>query len=266
MIDYNTLGINSKCAFPNMPYDERFSLFKDVGFSSLLLWGGEEETSIEKRIFEANRQGLIVESVHAPYVGNTHIWNGGKDAERYLEERKELVELLGSMNVKTLVLHPEGNEGLPIVNPDGMKRYMRLFEAAMEQNVDVAIENIHILEPVKALILGSDLENIGFCFDSGHANIWGENDDMLRLFGDKLKAIHLHDNDGVKDTHEPLFSGTINWADIAKELAMSSYSGTLTLETKFKGETEKELIKRLEEAYSSGKRFASLLKNEYKSR
>lgn len=263
MIDYNKLGINSKCALMGIPYDERYSLFKEIGFESVLLWGGKEETPLQKRIETAKEYGVYVESVHAPYVGNTFIWNGGADCERYLEKLIELVKLLGDLKVKTLVLHPEGNEGLPTVNSDGLRRYMRLFEEASVADVDVAVENIHIIEPVKALLGAYSGKNVGFCFDSGHYNIWNNNCDMLELFGNRLKAIHLHDNDGVKDAHEPLFVGTIDWKTLAKKLAKTQYNGSLTLETKFKGQSERELVARLKAAYESGKRFAELLKKEY---
>ncbi len=263
MIDYNVLGINSKCALSGMPYDERFSLFKESGFESILLWGGEEETPLEKRIEESNKFGLKIESVHAPYVGNTYIWHGDVKAEEYLNKQIELIKLLGEAKIKTLVLHPEGNEGLPIVNAEGLKRYYRLFENAKTSGVDIAIENIHIIEPVKALVLQNEFDNVGFCFDSGHANIWSCNTDMLSLFGEKLKAIHLHDNDRIKDMHDPLFTGTVDWEMTAKKLVKTSYCGTLTLETKFKGKTGKELVERLKDAKTSGEMFATLLKNEY---
>lgn len=263
MINYKVLGINSKCATDGMSYEERCRLFRDVGFGSLLLWGGEEETPLEKRVDAAEKAGLYIESIHAPYVGNTYIWMDDVKGEAYLQKQIELARLVKTLGVKTLVIHPEGNEGIPTVNERGKARYKRLFDEIERLGINLAIENIHKADTLKSLLLGEDLPHVGFCCDSGHYNIWSDNCDMLALFGNKLKAIHLHDNDGKTDTHDPLFEGCVNFEDLAKRLVKTSYSGTLTLETKFHGNTYKELEERVEKAYASGKRFARLLEDEY---
>ena len=262
MIKTTVLGINSKCALSEMPYEERYKIFKDVGFSSVLLWGGEEETPFAKRAELARKFGLIIENAHASYVGNTYIWNDDLKGNEYLERQKAFIDECKLLGITTVVLHPEGNEGAPKINEKGLQRYMRLFDEAEKANVRIAIENIHLALPVEELLKLEGYKNVGFCFDSGHANIWERNKDFLSLFGNRLFALHLHDNDGVFDLHSPLFTGTVEWDIIAKKLSETSYDGTLTLETKFKGSSKKELIKTLESAYESGKRFARMLDEE----
>ncbi len=73
-------------------------------------------------------------------------------------------------------------------------------------------------------------DKLGFCFDSGHWNVFTPKADLLSLYGHKLKAVHLHDNDGIDDWHALPFSGRIDWNDIAAKLAGSSYPGVAALE------------------------------------
>ena len=56
--------------------------------------------------------------------------------------------------------------------------------------------------------------DLGFCFDTGHAHIMGGVEREFDLMKDRIKSLHVHDNDGKKDSH--LFptlakGGTIPW-------------------------------------------------------
>lgn len=43
-------------------------------------------------------------------------------------------------------------------------------------------------------------EVLGFCFDTGHANLVGiDFERFITRLGHRLKALHIHDNDGVGD-------------------------------------------------------------------
>ena len=41
----------------------------------------------------------------------------------------------------------------------------------------------------------------------------------------RLQALHLNDNDGSGDQHQPPFYGTVDWDRLAKLVASSSYKG-----------------------------------------
>ena len=70
-----------------------------------------------------------------------------------------------------------------------------------------------------------------FCFDSGHQNAFDKDFPYLEYFGDKLVALHLHDNNGLVDEHTiPPFSGTIDWDIIAKQLAVLPQIANISLD------------------------------------
>jgi sugar phosphate isomerase/epimerase len=44
-------------------------------------------------------------------------------------------------------------------------------------------------------------DRLKFCYDSGHENCFTPGADFLAKYGDKLAALHHHDNDGSSDQH-----------------------------------------------------------------
>lgn len=71
------------------------------------------------------------------------------------------------------------------------------------------------------------------CLDIGHAEMQGSGSgavNMIRALGDKLQALHIHDNDRHYDSHQIPFSMDIDFYAVVKALKEIGYSGWLTLE------------------------------------
>ena len=45
-----------------------------------------------------------------------------------------------------------------------------------------------------------------------------------------LVALHVHDNDGIRDLHQIPYEGVIDWADFARALSETCWNGVLSLE------------------------------------
>jgi sugar phosphate isomerase/epimerase len=67
--------------------------------------------------------------------------------------------------------------------------------------------------------------------DVGHAfiNRW-RMEELFIALGDRLKALHLHDNDGRKDSHLPLGEGVIDWESIFAALRKAGSEPDIVLE------------------------------------
>jgi sugar phosphate isomerase/epimerase len=79
-------------------------------------------------------------------------------------------------------------------------------------------------------------ETFGFCFDTGHANICKTDVRSALVFlGRRVKALHIHDNDGRHDLHTlPYtvhFGHFIDFEAFAKALADIDYDGDFTFES-----------------------------------
>lgn len=76
---------------------------------------------------------------------------------------------------------------------------------------------------------------LGFCYDSGHERYFAPTRDLLADYGDRLSALHLHDNDGAHDTHALPFSGAVDFGRIAAHLSRLDYPGAIALEAQNAG-------------------------------
>jgi len=102
-----------------------------------------------------------------------------------------------------------------------------------------------------------DSPNLGMTYDSGHGNVYPPGMTMLARFGHRLKALHLHDNDGTGDQHLLPFDGTVDWPALMKIVRDKGYRGATTLEL---GSAYKELTPEafLARAYACAARLEAL--------
>lgn len=71
----------------------------------------------------------------------------------------------------------------------------------------------------------------GMLFDTGHANVNGWNiPSLIRTLGSRIKGFHLHDNDGMTDSHQPIYNGTIPWNDVFAAISEMPSPPDLTVE------------------------------------
>ncbi len=132
-----------------------------------------------------------------------------------------------------------------------------ILPIAKQYGITICIENIytrsgsHIIEGpccnaskaaerIDRLNKEYGAEVLGFCFDTGHANLVGiEFESFIMTLGRRLKVLHIHDNDGVRDLHQMPFTFTrtrenkpsTNWDGFIRALALAGYDGVLNFET-----------------------------------
>ena len=72
----------------------------------------------------------------------------------------------------------------------------------------------------------------GICLDLGHAHVDGGVLAELEAAAPRLKHLHLHDNDGLHDTHLAPGLGSIPWPDVLARLAACGFEGAGALEVR----------------------------------
>ncbi len=88
---------------------------------------------------------------------------------------------------------------------------------ARQRGVEVLLENTpNALSSAERLIMFLETTHLelNFCLDVGHANANEGVDPAFRLMRNRLRSTHIHDNNGIDDSHLfPLISegGTIDW-------------------------------------------------------
>ena len=83
-------------------------------------------------------------------------------------------------------------------------------------------------------------EVLGFCFDTGHANLVGiDFESFITALGHRLKVLHIHDNDGRSDLHQIPFTFTrtrenkpsTDWQGFVRGLRNIHFDKVLSFET-----------------------------------
>ena len=68
------------------------------------------------------------------------------------------------------------------------------------------------------------------CWDTGHANIEGNQYNEIMALGEDLKAVHINDNRGMQDEHLIPYFGTVNMDEIMHALMDVEFKGYFTYE------------------------------------
>lgn len=213
--------------------DTRLRLISEAGFKSVLLWWAAESTfepPVPEKVETAAKHGLLVENAHLQFSGVNSLWEEGAEGEHYCLELIGLIAEAGIYGVPTLVVHLTRTSTPPGPNELGYSRFMRLIEAAERANVTLAFENLKRADRLYDFMEQAGSEKAGVCFDAGHNNCFFKENRVCRDFASRIKAVHLHDNNGKKDQHLIPFDGTVDWSMIRAELMDSAYTGAWSLE------------------------------------
>ena len=77
----------------------------------------------------------------------------------------------------------------------------------------------------------AEKECFGFCLDIGHLLVLGlDAKTCMETLGDRVKALHIHDNDGFDDLHLVPYAGLNDWEKFLKGLLAIDYTGDLNFE------------------------------------
>ena len=154
------------------------------------------------------------------------------------------IECTAEVGGEICVIHPDNNKS----PEENAQMYLELLPLAKACNVKIATENMwnwddgaeyssfaacatseSFCQHVDAV--GDDF--LVACLDIGHAEMQGSGSgaaNMIRALGDRLQALHLHDNDRRHDNHQIPFSMDVNWEAVVKALRDIGYQGWFTLE------------------------------------
>ena len=154
------------------------------------------------------------------------------------------IECTAEVGAEICVIHPDNNSTVE----QNVEMYMKLLPFAKACGVKIATENmwnwnkeLDIAAPAAcssadsflAHIKAMDDSHFVACLDIGHAEMRGLNSsavEMIYALGDKLCALHIHDNDKHRDSHQIPGSMNIDFASVASALKNVGYNGYYTLE------------------------------------
>jgi len=223
-----------------IPYTEQIELFKNVGFEAFFInW--EDGIDFDEIKRTADKNGMIIQSMHAPFHKMMHMWEETELTQTAVSELIRCVDDCILLGTDIMVVHAYIGFEKHSPNEYGIENYRKVVEYAKIRKIRIAFENTEGEEYLVALMEAfKDYDNVGFCWDTGHEMCYNYSKDMMALYGDRLIAMHLNDNLGIKsfegkidwtdDLHLLPFDGIADWNDIADRLNRCGYSGMLTFE------------------------------------
>lgn len=179
--------------------------------------------------------GIVCNQSHAPFPVSV------KEIYSYL---KRAIECTAEAGGKICIIHPDNNKSAE----ENAEMYFELLPFAKACGVKIATENMWDWNNEKecaASAACSDPESFNAhldavnddyfvaCLDLGHAEMKGlgtSAEEMILKLGDRLAALHIHDNDRWHDSHRIPFSMDIDFDKIVAALKKIEYKGYFTLE------------------------------------
>ena len=203
------------------------------------------------------KYGIRASQMHAPYpvrVEGRDVQNNYMQGE-VIPKSIVIAEVLG---VPWVVIHPfkmQYKYGKEREFQENIEYYKMLVPILKQCKVGICLENLYealgnrivegvCADPEEAVRYIDTLndyageELFGFCLDTGHLQLVNRDPaEFIHILGHRIKALHLHENDGAGDLHQlPYSFGSTagegqDWNGIMKALKDVGFAGTLSFET-----------------------------------
>lgn len=183
----------------------------------------------------AHDEGIRCNQTHAPFP----LFNP------FIESlMKKSIEVTAEIGGEIVIIHPDKSFGIE----GNIEAYNKLLPFAKEHGVKIATENMFdwreelghavpkacgTVESFTAHLNAIKDPYFVACLDLGHAEMMKDGTcavDLIKAIGNRLKALHIHDNDKTHDNHQIPFSMSIDYKPIVKALKEVGYNGYFTLE------------------------------------
>lgn len=230
---YDTVKAIKKAGF-----DGAFAQWYKRGAGGVTV-GGREQVGLIRD------EGLFVPFVHLGYDHINDLWLDGKPGDDMIDDYIADLDEVEKVGVDTVILHLTSKQNPPAPNELGVNRIMRLFLAAEERGISVALENNKVPGYFEYVFRMTG-DSAKVCLDVGHWHAHFKDRFDRKLLDGRIVAVHLHDNFGEDDEHLLPFDGNVPWEFYAENISACGYGGDITLESRYYG---KYTVESLDEFY-----------------
>lgn len=243
-------GISHWAFPPEMPTEDAIKLAAKIGFQSLELCVGEDDTvrldATEKDIARvvqcAHKAGLEILSVASGLGWKYPLTSPDpKVREKGREVLEKTMRIAHWAGVNSVLVVPG------IVTPDvpydvamenAIDSIRALVPTGEQLNVSMAIENVwnkFLLSPTEMRDFIDQFESpaVGAFFDIGNILLYGYPEHWISVLGSRIRKVHAKDfraNVGNLDGFVMLMEGDVNWPAVMQALRGIGYDGPLTAE------------------------------------
>ena len=269
-------GIVSNAYFNLYDYESGLKTAKKHGYdcidyqemispgSPLYKMSGAELSAFCKDLRKAAESaGIKIWQIHSVWPHDDTTKESRKEV---LKRHETVVKAAGMLGSKYAVLHPAmpygwGEEkSIKDAFDITAERFIRLLPIAKDLNVTLCVENmpfkkghsVSSIEEIKNLVKTINQPNMKACFDTGHCNVTCENHyEAIRLLGNDLACLHVHDDIYKQDRHLIPFQGEVDWEGFKQGLQEIEFKGCLSLETCVSRKTPEPMKSQMQLALSN---------------
>jgi sugar phosphate isomerase/epimerase len=252
MMTFGTIGA---FGFDDIDPPTILGLYRDTGCTLLQAYRNRLKKITARDILTQSRDiGLTVDSLHAHFGDDLDPSSEDEKLRAAVTEAyKREADYCLDLGAKLLVIHPS-----PPHAPAGdlEHRYAQLRKSFKEYakigeqtGAIFAFENMPPFHPIGGDVqrLVKEVADFGsphvvFMLDFGHAHMTCGIVEAIRSAGAHMKYTHVHDNDGVNDTHRMPYNGTLPWDACRDAIHAIGYNGVFLLEVFEKAEDMRRLM------------------------
>ncbi|MDI6644512.1 MAG: sugar phosphate isomerase/epimerase [Methanobacteriaceae archaeon] len=202
---------------------------------------------LERNIIDSYKLKI---NIHAPLSDINLASSNYAIRKSSISQIKKSIETASLMDSEIVVVHPGTISVMAAkfkdkVSKDCISSLRECSKYADEHSIDMCVENMpHIdgflcqdINHLKDVV--EDIDSF-ITMDVGHAHTNQYTvKEMLKL--ERIRHIHLSDNDGSYDSHNAVGSDNIDFKSLIKQLNKLNYKGNLTIEVKNREEVLKSL-------------------------
>lgn len=233
-----------KIGFMNSPFraiEDEFKFGRENGFDFMELTVEPPRSALEgirvdslNRLSEENRLPLLIghSAWYLPYANP--LVQLHQACLAYAEKCLDVFRALGIgvANIHTNFFYSVKVEEEIMANHLNFLR--QLVEAGKKRGIKIMLEPLGTTSESPELItrIFSEVEDLYFHFDIGHANLLEPEGGLglLRELRDRLLHVHLSDNNGREDLHLPIGCGNAPFTQVLTYLKNTGYNKTFTIE------------------------------------
>lgn len=164
---------------------------------------------------------------------------------------KQILKVAAVLRPKSVVFHAAYDRWRYAGRKDvWLENSMDTWNQAMElasavDGMRVVVENVFDEDPEALHMLIDRVASplFGFCFDTGHYNLFSRvpMEQWFKQLGSHILEVHLHDNEGNEDSHKAVGSGSVDFAAFFRLLREHAADPVYTLEAHDPGDIEPSL-------------------------
>lgn len=198
-------------------------LAPELGVEIFYEWGGATFWDLVLQEVMQGRTGAF--SIHAPYQGKGMDLSRAEDEKWLFEYLMQPFDLYHRYHAEGYVVHmnsPYPTEPTDAERAERLKRVedrlARFNDICRREGVVMLVENLAfgkgatLCRQQDFLSIFEHNPDLSCIVDTGHAALAGIDICAVQAaLGARLKAYHMHDNDGVHDGHQRICTGVIDW-------------------------------------------------------